>query len=549
MLGCCGRVAALLDEVGNDDPERDREIEGASLARSLRFAVVGEINAGKTSLLNALAGHELGEVGPLPRTKETVLFHFPGSDPRDSIPPGWRTKAVPIRFLRNFELVDTPGSNGPQRDQVSTAIDTLAESDLLMVVFPADNTWTAATWDLVSRLPEATLERTVLVVQQADRKSERDLQVIRGHMADLCVKKIGRELRIFALSTKLWSDLGREPGFEELVRHLDRGVCHSVEREHQLRRTAQEMHRTLREIESELDRQRRVLDDDGWFLGNLEREAERLRDLILEHSPKTLAGARGRYEGEVSSLCRSLHRTLGTGPTLWRLFVGDRTATRLEVLFAERMQEAIRDFAEQDVERLLGECKGHWGEVRPRVRERIGTDPGPADIAGPGRDKARKGFAAGVGRAVPLALGRLRVRAMLDEPLRRRNRQLKGWLGILLITLTVAGTCGTLGRSSWALAALGVSAVIALLGLILVWWSRADVVSGLRDQLLDSRGRFEAALRDDYAAAVRELFHTYSNGLLGVRRQLARRKEMLEPLAKRWDRLYLELKTIEQDFD
>lgn len=550
LLGCCGRIEALLDEVGSDDPDRKPDADEAGLlARPVRLVVLGEINAGKTSLLNALAGQELGETGPLPRTRDLVVYRRAAGERAARLPAGWREVDHPAPLLRHFEMVDTPGSNGPQRDAVTAALADLATADLLMIVFPAGNTWTAATWDLVSQLPDEALGRSVLVVQQADQKAERDLQVIRGHMADLSVKKVGRALPIFAVAAELAARGGRDPGFEALRRHIDRGVCHSPEREHQLRRTAQQAHRTLREIEGELDRQRRGMDDDAWFLGNLEREGERLRDLVLEHSPKTLAGARGRYEGEVANLCRALHRALGAAPTVWRLFAGDRTAARLEARFAEQLQQAIRDFADQDFARLLEECEGHWGEVRPRVRERIGTDPGPADIAGPGREAAGELFASGVGRAVPKALGQLRVRAGLDDPLRRRNAQLKLGMGLLLAALTVAGLCGTFGFPRVATGALGFAGLTAGIGLIALWWTRSQVVSLLRQQLLDSRGRFESALREDYAGSVRELFHEYSNGLLGVRRQLADRKARLAPRSAQWDRLYLELKTIEQDFD
>jgi hypothetical protein len=68
-----------------------------------------------------------------------------------------------------------------------------------------------------------------------------------------------------------------------------------------------------------------------------------------------------------------------------------------------------------------------------------------------------------------------------------------------------------------------------------------------RRRLLDSVGRFESAIRGDYADAVRGLFRDYSNGLSGVRRQLADRKATLEPRARKWNALYLELKSIEQD--
>jgi tRNA U34 5-carboxymethylaminomethyl modifying GTPase MnmE/TrmE len=46
------------------------------------FVVCGEVNAGKSSLLNGLFGHELCEVSALPETNRVILYRY-GSTPLD----------------------------------------------------------------------------------------------------------------------------------------------------------------------------------------------------------------------------------------------------------------------------------------------------------------------------------------------------------------------------------------------------------------------------------------------------------------------------------
>jgi len=544
LLDCYERIETLAGSVG----VKRREGEGrarAELARAFRLVVLGEVNAGKSSLLNAIAGVELCEVGPLPTTRETVWYCHNGVGADGDHEGGWREAGRPLAFLKGFELIDTPGTNGDRGGELERDLERLTEADVVMVVFPADNTWTAATWSLLEKFSDEALGRGVLVVQQADRKSDEDLRVIRGHMNELAEKKLGRRLPIFAVAAARVRE--GDAGLVALREHITERVCHSPEREHLLRYTAQRAGGRLRQVEEALDAQRRAMDDDGFFLGSLEREAEQLRDRVLETSPKTLAGARGRYEGEVMRLSKSLGLRLGAMPTLYRLLVGDSTPIKVEGRFAEHLQEAIRDFGVQDAERLLDECGGHWEEVRPRVEERMGVDPGESRLAGEGREEAVARFAEQVGKAVPVVLGQLRVRASLDAPLRRRNRQLKWLVAASLLLMIAAGLAGTFGFSQPAWWILGGGVLLVVVTLLHAWLSGRRVVGGVRERLLDSRGRFESALRDDYARAVRELFHEHSNGLLEVRRRLAGRRADFEPQLQWLDQLYLELKAIEQE--
>ncbi len=556
LIGCFARIEELAATSGVE-PHVDGESARDRLARPIRVVVLGEVNAGKSTLLNALVGSELCEAAPLPTTQRTICYHHAPKDSEEESADGWMKVGRPLPFLRRFELIDTPGTNSGWRDSVFDALPRFEEADVLLVVFPSGNTWTAATWDLVSSISDRGLDRTVLVVQQADRKSPEDLKVIDGHMRDLCLKKVGRELPIVAVaaglaleakldprnSRKSWS-ASRFGSFEEF---LTATVCESAERRYLIDRTAQEASGRLRDIETAFDRQRRGMDDDGWFLAGLEREARQLRDLVLENSPKTLAGARGRYENEVARLGRRLGSLLGVGPTVWRLFFGDSAAARAEGCLADGLGEAIRDFAAADVERLLSECGGHWGEVRPRVVERMGLDPGLADILDEDRETAKAGFVENVSKAVTEVLGQLRVRASLDAPLRSRNRRLKFVAVLILLLLTAAGTCGALGLDRWGLG-LAMGAIgMGIVFLLVAWVTRMRIVGQTRSRLRDAVGRFETAMRGDYGEAVRSLFDGYANGLIGVRRQLAERQATLAPRQEQWDRLYLELKSIEQD--
>lgn len=551
LLACCRRIEALAEASGLPPKTPGGDV-GEEIIRARRIVALGEVNAGKSSLLNALAGVEICPVDAVPTTKATTLYVYSKSERETVTDYGWKIEGKPVDFLSRFELIDTPGTNGKQKDDVFSELGLLESADLVLVVFPAENTWTAATWELISKLSDEALERTLLVVQQADRKQAEDLPVIANHMCELSVKKVGHKLPIRAVSAKLaleakLSNTAKPVShFIDFEDYITAQLC-GPDRHELLEKAADEAASRLREIEEDFDRQKRGMSDDGWFLASLEREANQLRDAMLEHSPATVAGARGRYENEVGRLARSIKRMQGVFPTLWALMFGDHTAAKAEARLAEGLSDAIRDFAEADARRLLVECHEHWIKVRPRIEERMGMDPGDSGLFVDQREKVATDFVDTVSRSVTSVLSQLRVRASLDSPLRARCRQLKLLLVVALVLLIGAGVCGSLKISDWAFY-LGISSSIWMGVFVLASWLSAQKISQkTRRRLRDAVGQFESALRSEYMEAVRNLFVEYANGFITVRRQLADREASLKPRTEQWDKLHLQLSAIQQE--
>ncbi|MCB9118242.1 MAG: dynamin family protein [Caldilineaceae bacterium] len=102
------------------------------------LVVVGEFNAGKTAFLNAMLGERLLTEGVLPTTSQIQLLRYGERQAEDVTGDDILVVHLPVEWLREVNLVDTPGTNAIiQRHQEITE-HFIPRSDLVLFVTSAD---------------------------------------------------------------------------------------------------------------------------------------------------------------------------------------------------------------------------------------------------------------------------------------------------------------------------------------------------------------------------------------------------------------------------
>lgn len=527
------------------------------LGRPFRVIVCGEVNAGKSTLLNALFGQPLCPAGPLPVT--TRIHHYRHApEARDiTIDDSLCEMFRPLGFLRDFELIDTPGVNDGRAEHLVTWERLAVDADLLLCVFPVSNPWMAATWDLLGRLPVESLDRTALVIQQADLREPGDIGVILGHVADLSRKRLGCELPAFAVAARAALDAKRSmprdvaalrhSGLPQLEAFISENICQCPARRALLDEWRGHAAAALRALDDHIDDHHRLINGHGRFISGIDGEIAAIREEFLTRLPGHLFNVAAVFEKEAEDVGRLLHRRLRALPSFLRLFTGDRTGQQMEAAFIARLRETIEAVAAKDGDEVVKACTVHWTELASRVGVTMAFDLRTAAPVDQALADARACFVRCLGAATGQGVGELKLRKRLDKDLRRRNLALLSFTVTALLFLTAGAVCGALAIpwAPWILC--GFAAMFLCGGTVVAWITRRAISRDFRNHLLDTCGAFAAALHGDYADALGDVFRVYREALDPLHRHLARSKRSIEPLLRRWQELFLTLKAIEQD--
>jgi GTPase SAR1 family protein len=157
------QAAQIQDEIARQALlERSRELEESFSRREFRLVVFGTGSAGKTSIVNAVLGRMVGQVGaPMGTTTigETYRFRFKGLE-------------------REIYITDTPGILeagivGTERDQLARQL--AAEADLLLFVI--DNDLRQSEWVALQSLAQIG-KRSIVVFNKIDLYPQDELEIL-----------------------------------------------------------------------------------------------------------------------------------------------------------------------------------------------------------------------------------------------------------------------------------------------------------------------------------------------------------------------------------
>jgi GTPase Era involved in 16S rRNA processing len=511
-------LAAALRESGGDSEAAailDNLI--ASLKEPFVFVVVGEVNVGKSTFLNALFGQDFSSTGVVPTTGKILFFRHGEEHKVAPVTPTLDEVYAPVDFLRDFHIVDTPGTNSVENEHQLITERFVPIADLVIFVFSAMNPWGASAWQFLEKVHREWMRHVIFVLQQSDLRSPEEIQVITDYMGQLTRQRFGRDFPLYAVSAKkafLARDAGiererllQDSGFHALEAHISSIVRHNAARLNKLASTMRLARQILNDMRERHSARMQQARHKTIVLQELQTERELQVDRTLKKILPALDATERDYHESVMRVAGLASDALTTRKAFQRKDAedSDESAARPQSLDHRLFQELQHRTGDRwrQVSLVLEE------DVHQFERFLYAQGRGilfPPDVVLPSHDygedesELRRRF----GTHVDSSLRRFVIGLKLDEDIEpglESARVTARWLTRLIIPI-ILGTalCGWLDDLTSAAIAFG--AGLLLLGV--VYLLTQIRLANARNSILDKLEESSATLREMLSRQVTE---------------------------------------------
>jgi len=192
---------ARLESAPDDLETLQRSL--AQLDELFLLVVVGEFNSGKSAFINALLGQSLLEEGVTPTTAQVHILKYGPELEREQIEEYVLALSLPVGFLQEINIVDTPGTNAIIRRHEEITQDFVPRSDLVLFVTSVDRPFTESERAFLERI-RSWGKKVVFVVNKVDiLENEAEVQQVSDFVGENAKILLGVVPEIFPVSAKL----------------------------------------------------------------------------------------------------------------------------------------------------------------------------------------------------------------------------------------------------------------------------------------------------------------------------------------------------------
>ncbi|MDQ3117840.1 MAG: dynamin family protein [Verrucomicrobiota bacterium] len=350
----------------------------------LLFVVVGEVKAGKSSLLNALFGQEFCKVDVLPATDRVYIFKHGPREQTVDVSAQVTERYQPIAFLKDFNIVDTPGTNTMVAEHQAITENFIPRADLVLFVFSVVNPWGASAWELLRFVNQKWLKNIIFVLQQADLRDPAEIKVIEQHLRETANQKLGFAPPIFAVSARkaflsrttgidkerLW----KESEFAALEKHINLMVDQS---RHGLPKLMTACQTATVILSDSAKRVRNILET----IVRDEEQLTHLEGILASRKEQTLRQVGGFLRGieQACARCEAegqalLERNLSFWRT-WRLVFGkSEWQEKFQSDLEAKMKDLIQPQIENALQLLETDLRSLWPQLQDTMENQFKGD-------------------------------------------------------------------------------------------------------------------------------------------------------------------------------
>lgn len=207
---------AFAARVGDDETLADAARLLKTVHEPFSFVVLGEVKAGKSSLVNAILGEDICRAAPDPCTDAVQRIVYSPEPFERRIAEHEKEIGSPSPMLKDLAVVDTPGVNTIIERHQEITLAFLPEADLVLFVFPSLNPYFKSSWDLFDLVKQRRKKTVAFVLSQSDRASATELAVNALRLAELAKDHGEPDPVVFTVSSKRAAENPLDPDMESL---------------------------------------------------------------------------------------------------------------------------------------------------------------------------------------------------------------------------------------------------------------------------------------------------------------------------------------------
>ena len=198
-------LRSLLDlAVAGEHQEDARRLNDilAGIDELFLLVIVGEFNSGKSSFINSLFGQKARVEGPVPVDDRITIIRYGDRPEERTLSPFVTESRLPVEFLRDIAIVDTPGTNSVIRQHQEVTEDFIPRADLILFTTSIDRPLTESERQFLSYIQQWG-KKIIIVLNKIDTKDEAEIAEVTEFVDSKCRELLGFKPMIFPVSAKL----------------------------------------------------------------------------------------------------------------------------------------------------------------------------------------------------------------------------------------------------------------------------------------------------------------------------------------------------------
>jgi len=371
-------VKAGLDR--NETPAEDLSALADSVGQLdelFLLVVVGEFNAGKSALINALLGREVLAEGVTPTTSK--IHHIGWGEELTREPMGSVGERItaPVETLRQLTIVDTPGTNALDRAHEALTTDYVPRADLVLFVTSSDRPLSESERIFLEAIRQWG-KKVAMVVNKIDiLRSEDEVTEVVTYVSQNASRLLGVDPEIFPVSALHAAEAEDEaaraasglPAVETFLSDtLDSGELLRLKLGNPLGVASHLLDGVLQKVNSLLELlsdDLRTIDDIELQTGTWAEDVRREFELRLSDIDNVLHGMEQRGTEFFDDTLR-INR-------LPKLFDKSELKTRFESEVVADAPEVVEAKVDSLIDWLVDSELAHWQNVVNHVNRRVAT--------------------------------------------------------------------------------------------------------------------------------------------------------------------------------